>query len=93
MHTASTSTIRLRGTGVDGARATTFTCTAQGDDGLTYDFTMQITSENEFAAHGDHARVPHRHDRSRPFTFGRNVHDEVPATATTTIGATTTTSG
>ncbi len=28
---------------------TPFACTASGDDGLTYDFTMQITGENSFA--------------------------------------------
>ena len=30
------------------APGTTFACTAQGDDGLTYGFTMQITGDNEF---------------------------------------------
>ena len=28
---------------------TSFACTASGDDGLTYDFTMQITGEKSFA--------------------------------------------
>ena len=27
---------------------TSFACTAHGDDGLTYDFTMQISGENSF---------------------------------------------
>ena len=31
------------------AAGETFTCTAQGDDGLTYHFTMQITGDNAFA--------------------------------------------
>ena len=50
------------------AAGETFTCTAQGDDGLTYHFTMQITGDNAFRAHGDHAGVSHGHDRLRPFT-------------------------
>jgi hypothetical protein len=62
---------------------TTFTCTAVGDDGTTYDFTVEITGDNSYQVGGG---TP----SSGTTPGGTTPGGTTPAATATTVPATTT---